>query len=230
MAENKDIITIDNNFPSNSNGDNANVVEPNNAPILKKVNPNNRVEKKKTFFSNFLDIASDIMKYTLDEVLVPTFKRTASEIVRTASDRAIWGESVPTRRRASSYWDDYDYPITKYDSYYSRGRDYSYSRREEYPTYTKRNRNELPPLVFSIESAARDFLDNIVDVMEYRHEISVNEVYDAYGNEQYLREIDYTWTNYGWEDTPGRDLRGADVKSIRGGWIITLPKPVPLEK
>lgn len=234
MDNEKEIVTVENEFPSNSNGDNVTPLENNDVtspPQLKQINPGDAVVKKKTFINKFMDVAGDILKYTLDDVLVPTFKRTASEIIRTASDRAIWGDSAPLRSRGS-YWDDDYYPSTRYDSYYTRGSSRP-TRRDSFPVYSydRRTRSGLPRITYKYDSVARDFLDNIRDLLEYRQRISVIEVYDQSRIPGIMEEIDYTWDRYGWENSPNRDLRGAEVVKIKEGeYEVVLPKPVIIER
>lgn len=229
MEDEKEIVTIDNQFPSNTNKQLEEKKE--EGPVLRKIDPNAGVVKKKNFLDNFMDIASDILKYTLDEVLVPTFKRTASEIIRTASDRAIYGDTAP-RRRSSNVWDDWD--VTPYNSYYNR--DYSYSRRrDDYPITTvdrrRRTRDGLPIISYAYESVAKDYLDNIRDLLEWKHKLTVIDIYDQTKIPGIMNEVDYTWSRYGYEDEPGRDLRGAEIIRISNHeFEVVLPKPVILER
>lgn len=230
MADEKEIVTVENNFPSNSNGDNIPKEEKKETPVLKKFSQEDRVTKKKTFLSNFLEASGDAFRFALDEIIVPNIKKIAVDAGNSLMYRAIYREDAPPPSRRRGYYDDWDYPVTRYDSYYSRPKTYSYDDRRYDTQRYSRNRNDLPPIIFRVESTARDFLDELHSALEKYHEITVNNVYDSYGNPDYLREIDYTWNGYGWTDEPNRDLRGSTVSRVKDGYLVVLPKPVPLER
>lgn len=167
--------------------------------------------KKKNGISKFTDVfisedASNVKSYVVMDVLVPAIKKAISDIVTDGIDMILYGETGRTKKRSSS--------SGSYVSY----RSYSdHDRRDD--RRDSRSRFDCDEIVFETRGDAEAVLDNMQAVIDDYRFVTVLDMFDMAD-----RSAPYTAKNYGWTT-----LRNADVTRVRDGYIIKLPRPMPID-
>lgn len=162
--------------------------------------------KKKSEMSKLKDvfIAEDVRNvksYVVLDVLVPAIKKAIYDIVVDGVGM-ILGESVAKKRSGSNYV-----------SY----RDCSSSRRDS----ERRKRGyEIDDVILDSRGEAEEVLDRMDDVLDEYKVVTVSDFYDLVGISD--EPIDH---KYGW-----RNIASAEVVRARdGGYMIRLPRPMPID-
>lgn len=157
------------------------------------------------------ETAQGIVEYVLYEVLIPAAKSTISDIVSNTIEMALYGE---TGKRSSRLRRDRDVTHVSYNSIYDgrKSRSRSSSRRP-------RSRHRFDDIVIEKRVDAEEVLSTMVDQIDLYELVTVADFYEACGIQS-----EYTDQNYGWES-----LREASIRPVRGGYILDLPDPYPLD-
>lgn len=185
---------------------------------VEKVTSGKVKTKKKSEIHKWTDIflAEDITNvktYIIDEVLLPAAKKAVSDIVTNGIDMLLYGETRSkdkgkgSRVSYSKYYDDRD----RYDSR-SRDRDRDAGRRRV------RNGYDYEDVILETRGEAEDVLDRMDDLIDNYGIVSVGDLYDLVGIQGNYTDNKYGWTN----------LRNAEVQRIRDGYLLKLPKALPL--
>ena len=170
-----------------------------------------KTKKKNSFLRMFLaDEIVDIKRYIVDDVLIPTVKDALSDIIRNGVDMILFGEDAPSRKsygRSSKI---------SYTSYYDRksGRDRDRDRREE----RRPGGYNYDDVILDSKGEATEVLDRLDELIEVYGMASVADLYDLVGISG-----NYTDNKYGWTD-----LRSATSQRVRDGYILKLPRAIPL--
>lgn len=178
-------------------------------PKVEKIVTGGVRTKKKSELSKFKDvfIAEDmenIKNYILMDVLVPAFKKAVSDIVRNGIDMLLYGEVGSDKRSSTS-------SKVSYRSYYDRNNDRSSNHRAK-------TAYGYDDIVLDSRGEAEEVLDKLEELIETFKIASVADLYDLVGI-----SCDYTANNYGWTS-----LRSASVVRVRDGYLLKLPKAMPL--
>ena len=190
--------------------------EENNLPSeRKKVEPvvKGTVKKKKNnarVLANTF-ISEDIQKvksYVLMDVLIPAVKKAISDIVTNGIEMILYGETRDRRNSSSAH-------TVSYRSYYE-DRDRRDDRRSESRIRAGYSYDDL---VFDNRMEAEDVLNRMEEIIDQYKIVSVADMYD-------LANVSccHTDYNYGWSD-----IRSAEVISVRDGYIIKMPKALPIK-
>lgn len=160
--------------------------------------------KKKSGVSKFVsgfisDDAQNIKSYLFKDVVVPTIKKTITDIV----DMILYGGKHKTSRTPASR--------VSYRSYYDDPRD---SRRE--PTTIQQF--DYDDIILETRGDAEEVLDQLNALIDTYKIASVADLYDLVG-------ITSSWTTnkYGWTN-----LSNADVIRTRDGYQLKLPRALPI--
>lgn len=166
--------------------------------------------KKKSELRKLTDIfiaedITNVKSYILMDIVVPAIKDAIEDVVH----MLLRGEAGGGRRRSGSS------PASKvsYRSYYERERD----RRDGPPR--PRSEYDLDEIVISTRGEAEEVLSRMDDMIAMYKTVSVADFYDLIG-----MSCDYTANKYGWAN-----IRNAQVVRVRDGWVIKLPRAVPLD-
>ena len=178
-------------------------------PKVEKIVTGGVRTKKKSELSKFKDvfIAEDmdnIKKYVLMDILVPAFKKAISDIVRNGIDMLLYGEVGSEKRSGNA-------SKVSYRSYYERNNDRASGSRVK-PTYG------YDDIVLESRGEAEEVLDKLEELIETFKIASVADLYDLVGV-----SCEYTANNYGWTN-----LRNASVVRVRDGYLLKLPKAMPI--
>lgn len=153
------------------------------------------------FFSDFVsNDAQDIKTYLVKDIVVPTIKKTITDIV----DMLLYGGSGKSRSTASrvSYRSFYDEPRT---------RDIRDSRPATAYSYDD--------VVLGSRGEAEDVIQRLNELIDTYQVASVADLYDLVGVTGNYTDNRYGWTN----------LATAEVRRVRDGWMLALPRAVPIK-
>ena len=148
----------------------------------------------------------NVKSYVFTEVIIPALKRVISDIVTNSIDMILYGESG--RRKPNS-------PASKvsYRSYYDERHDAprsSVDRTRQFYDYGE--------IILENRGEAEEVLDRLGELIDTYRIASVADLCDLVGVESR-----YTDNKYGWTD-----IRGADIIRIRDGYLLKLPRPLPI--
>lgn len=172
---------------------------------LKKVVSGTVTTKKKSEFrkiaEQFLseDII-DIRSHVVHDIIIPAIKRIISEAV----NLALYNDGYSADSERSSY------------------RSYgSVSRSDRRRSSESRFRSDfgLDDIVLSSRADADDVLEGLHERIHRYGYASVVDLYDLLG-----KVCPYTYENYGWTD-----IRTAKVVLARDGYLLRLPRPMPID-
>lgn len=168
-------------------------------------------QKKKSEIRKLTDVfvsedVTNVKSYILMDVLVPAIKKAVSDIVTNGIDMILYGESGRSQKRSSGA------SRVSYRSYYDKERDRrDYEPRArtgyDFDEYILNNRGEAEEVLSQMDDLIATY--GLVSVADYCELIGVR------GN--------YTDNNYGWTN-----IRSARVVPVRDGYVIKLPRAMPL--
>lgn len=147
------------------------------------------------------DIAS-VKSYIVMDILIPAVKSIISDTVNSILYPNGGG---PKKTSASK---------VSYSRYYDDKTD-----RKIYSSNTMRNGFDYDDILFDSRGDAEAVLSSMEDIIAQYGVVSVGDLYD-------LAEIsthNYMVNNYGWTD-----LRHASTVAVRGGYMLKLPRALPL--
>ena len=167
--------------------------------------------KKKNEIKKFTDVflAEDITSvksYIINDVLIPAAKKAISDIVTNGIDMILYGEVKGRDRRRDGG------SRVSYTKYYERDRDYD-RRRERRSVY------DYDDIILDTRSEAEEVLNRMDDLIDNYGMVSVADLYDLVGITGNYTDNKYGWTN----------LRSAEVRRTRDGYLIKLPKALPFD-
>lgn len=146
-----------------------------------------------------------VKSYILLDVLVPAIKKAISDIVTNGIDMLLYGESRGDKKTPASK--------VSYRSYYDKPDD----RRKDVGARS-RAVYSYDDIVLDTRGEAESVLASMDELMSMYGVISVADFYDLVGVTGNYTDDKYGWTN----------IRSASVVRVRDGYLIKLPKAVPL--
>jgi len=227
MGDNIEKEVFKKEFPSNSHTQKAE--EKVEAPKVQKI-VNGKVKRQKRslskkFADTFLaDDSKSVGQYILYDVLIPAAKSMLSEMIGGGLDMMLFGE----RRRGTGYGtnstlrrDGSRTTITNYGGISRESRDTrdprDRNRREL--SRSDRARHNFDDVIIPVRGEAEDVLSRLFDIVVEYGMASVADFYEMVGI-----DAEFTDGKYGWTD-----LQGVKVIRVREGYLITLPRPQPID-
>ena len=169
--------------------------------------------KKRNSVSKFADafISDDVgnvKSYVVTDILIPAIKNTILDII-TDSANMIFGGSA--RRKSNT-------PASRvsYGSFFNDSR--SSSRRFE--ERSAKPRYSYDQFTFDHRNDAMDVLSTLREALDLYGQVTVADFYDAIGVTGEFTDNEYGWIN----------LSTAEVIRTREGYVIKLPRALPIEK
>ena len=148
----------------------------------------------------------NVKSYVLMDVLVPAIKKAISDIVTNGIDMLLYGETGRSRRKSNA-------SVVSYRNYYD-------SRREErYSSSRTRTGYSYDDVVLETRGEAEDVLSRMDELIDTYGVVSVADLYDLVGI-----SCNYTDNKYGWTN-----LRNAEPVRVRDGYMLKLPKALPID-
>lgn len=209
-------------FPGNSKIPRPQTPAPEQDKKVESVVTNSVEKRKKSLFKRFADIfiggdSKSVVQYVFSEVLIPQAKDMITEAASSGFERLIYGESRPSRRPGT-----YTNPArpTNYTRYAVRGnnpigRAGADDRRHLHQPRTQ----SVDDILLATRVEAETVLDRLYDLLKEYETASVADLYSLVG-----LSSNYTDQKWGWTD-----LHGSQVRRVRDGYILELPKTVSLD-
>ena len=182
-------------------------------PRLEKVVNGTVKTKKKSDISKLRDnfIAEDaatIKSYLLTDVLLPALKNTIEDVVTNGIRMLLRGDTAArkTGNGASKI---------AYDRMYDRRDD----GRRPSMNYRSRSVYDFDDIILETRGEAEAVIDRLCEAIDAYGQASIGDLNDLVG-----RTGNYTDNDYGWFN-----LRSAEAIRTRDGYILKLPRVVPLK-
>ena len=177
---------------------------------VKKVISGTAKSKKKNEIQKFADVfisedVNNVKSYILLDVLIPAIKKAVSDIVTNGIDMLLYGESEKTKKNSTS-------SKISYRNYYENDQKRSYNSSAVKSGYSYDN------IILDNRGEAEEVLARMDELVAAYGIVSVADLYDLVGVTGR-----YTDNKYGWTD-----IRSATIVRTRDGYLIKLPKVLPL--
>ena len=175
-----------------------------NGPV--RIKKKNELRKLKDTFVT--EDISNVKSYLLRDVIVPALIDTVEDIFVKGIRMFLRGESGA--RKSST-------PASKvsYNRFYDSRDDDRRDFRRTSSVY------DLDDIVLDSYGEAEEVLSSMQDLISTYGAVTVADLYDLIG-----KSCNYTDNNYGW-----MNIRNAEPVRVRGGgYMLKLPKPLPLAK
>ena len=204
---------MDNNYLPNSNKyKEKQKASSNDGKKIEKIISGKAIVKKKSEASKLADIfiAEDIKNvgsYILMDVIVPSLKRAITEVIKNGIDMLFYGSRGTTGRSSTA-------SRVSYTPYYERSRS-----RDIYTEPRTRSRQTFDNLLLETRGEAEDVLSRMDELIETYGIVSVADLYELVGVDGEYTDNDDGWTN----------IRNADVVRTRDGYLLSLPKAMPIK-
>ena len=170
-------------------------------------------KKQKGSIQKFTDVfisedMNSVKNYIFMDVVVPAVKKGISDIITNGIDMLLYGENGSQNRKPSAA------SKVSYRSYYDNNR----SDRSPQVSRTRTGYN-YDDIVLENRGEAEDVITRMDELVATYGMVSVADLYDLVGI-----TCNYTDNKYGWTD-----VRSACVVRIREGYLIKMPKAMPLD-
>ena len=197
------------NYKPNSHRSKAEQKEAPNEMKFEKV-VSGKTKTKKNVMRKFKDVfisedIGNVKSYIFMDVLVPAIKKAVSDIVRDGIDMILYGG---TKRSSGSSGSK-----VSYRNYYDQRDD------RRLPESRSNSRFDYEDIYYETRGDAEAVLAQMRDAIEEYGLVSVAGMYDMAD-----KTAPYTAYKYGWTS-----LRTAEVTRVRDGYIIKLPKAMPID-
>ena len=192
-----------------------------NGKNLEPIVTGGAVRRKRSLRKQFSDtfLAGDArssVRYVVLDIILPQIKDLMVEAVSGGVEKLIFGDS---RRRGSTP------PSSGPQGYVSYNR-YSHTMgpsRQSGPSRAMsrqaRSRHNFDEIVLDQRAEAEQVIDQLFDLVSKYDSATVADLYELVG-----LPSTHTDNKWGWED-----LTGAGVSRVRGGYLLDLPEPEPLD-
>lgn len=169
--------------------------------------------KKKSEVKKFADIfiaedVTSVKDYVINDVLIPAAKKAISDIITNGVDMILYGEARGKDRRKDGG------SRVSYTKYYERDRDRDYDRGR-----SRRSVYDYDDIILDTRREAEEVLGRMDDLIDAYDIVSVADLYDLVGIQGNYTDNKYGWTN----------LRNAEIRRVRDGYLLKLPKAMPLD-
>ena len=176
---------------------------------IQKVTSGTVRTKKKGELAKLRDVfisedVANVRSSVINDVIIPKVKEIISDTVRNSIDMLLWGESGRSKKTSGTYV-----------SY----RDFSSSER-------KNDRYARPKMGFDYEDLIFETRPEVEAVREQMEEIISRYGWVSVADMYEMADITapYTANKYGW-----KSIRTAEPIRVRDGYILKLPRPMPVE-
>ena len=159
--------------------------------------------------------ARTAIQYVVFDVLLPAAKDTVVEAASQGIEKLIFGDA--RRRRGLSSPQSGPTGYVQYNRM-SPGPS-RFSGPERAMSRQARARHNFDEIVLDDRSEAEQVIDQLFDIVSRYDFASVADLYELVGLTS--AHTDHKW---GWED-----LTGAGVSRVRGGYLLDLPEPYPVD-
>lgn len=174
--------------------------------ILRKKSPG------KKFLETFgAEDASNIKSYILDDVIIPNLKALFEDSIQGALGMFLWGNSPRTSTKTGQ---------TNYTKYSA----FKQPKISQLQANQRRLRNgkHFDDIVVDDRGQAEFIVNEMYRICDKYGSVSIADLYEILNDDEH--QANYTDNKYGWTD-----LGGTTYRRVRGGYLIDLPRAIPLD-
>lgn len=154
--------------------------------------------------------AQSIGDFLWSDILIPTIKNAIRDVVVGGTDRALYGNGRISRGSGLGLRGSVTSLRTRYDQMSEEPR--RMMSREARATH------DFGEIVLDSRPEAVEVIEELISLADRYGAVSVSDLYDLLGVSGSFADRKWGW----------RDLRSADVRQSRGGFLLDLPRPEPL--
>lgn len=152
---------------------------------------------------------SNVKNYIFMDVIVPAVKKAIYDVVTNGIDMFLYGGTGKNKSSSNG-------SKVSYRSYYERKDNNGYRGSENVKSV---NSFDYEDIVFDNRGEAEAAKQQMMDIIKRYGMVTVADLYDMAD-----RTAPYTSQKYGW-----MDVSGAETQRVRDGYILKLPKAVPID-
>lgn len=200
------------NYPANTK-EPIDVIEKKKKPIITGKIITREKSLGRKFAETFIgEDVSSVGSYIMHDVLVPALKSTISDIVTGGIEMLLFGDTRGVNRRRGT-------GLLGNTSRVSYTNFYSKPEREASTPFIRTRAHMAQDIILENRWEAEEILSHLVDLIIDFGQATVGDVNEAAGIAGNFTDNKYGWT----------DLKYADVRKIREGYLLNLPKPKLLD-
>lgn len=154
------------------------------------------------------DVAN-VKNYIFMDVIVPAIKKAIYDVVTNGIDMFLYGGSGKGKTNSTT-------SKVSYRNYYERKDNGGYRQSEP---NTSRNALDYEDIVFDNRGEAEAAKQQMMDLIDRYGMVTVSDLYEMAN-----QTAPYTAQKYGW-----MDVRNAETQRVRDGYILKLPRAVPID-
>ena len=152
--------------------------------------------------------AANVKSYVVMDVIVPAFKKLVFDIFTDGIEMILYGSTGGRKSKSNG-------SKVSYRSYYDDKRD----RRDDRPV--SKSRFDYDDIIYPNRRDAEAVYSQMLETLDNYQLVTVMDMYDMAGLGS---DAPYTANRFGWTN-----LRNAEVKRVRDGYIIDLPKAMAID-
>ena len=178
------------------------------------------IQKKKSLLSKAAESikgedAQTVGEYLVMDVVVPSLKRTISDVVGQGIDRLLFGTSRPPSTTGREYTAYGSRPATR-ASYVNEARPGAVPRRDI--SRRARATHDFDEIVLESRVEAEAVVEQLSNFMDQYEVVSVSDLYDLVGVTSNYMDRKWGWNN----------LAEMSVRRVREGYLIEMPPTIEL--
>lgn len=186
---------------------------------IKRVTSSDPIRKKKSLGKQFKETfiggdAKTAVRYAMFDILLPAARDMVIDVTTQGLEKLIFGDS--RRRRGSTPPQAGPTGYVSYDRYQMGSRQ---SAPQRVLSRRARSQHDFDEVVLTSRVEAEEVIDKLFDVVSQYGTATVSDLYELVG-----LPSSHTDNKWGWTD-----IRGAGVSRVRGGYLLDLPEPQPLD-
>lgn len=158
--------------------------------------------------------AESVFAYVLNDVMIPAAKDMVADAFTQGVEKMLFGESRGRSRGARA--------STSGSGYTSYNRMSSPAKRPEPRVEMSRRAratHDFDEIILATRGEAQEVLDQLFSLVSEYDVANVADLYEMIG-----QTGDFTDEKWGWFD-----MRGAGITRVKGGYLLDLPRPEPID-
>lgn len=207
-------------FPPNSEASRRQIEENKELPRVTTGDPTVRRRPLRKQFKDVF-IAGDTrsaVRYAVMDVVLPMARDLVFEAVSEGFNKLIFGES--RRYRGTTRPQSGDYGYVAYNRYTTPNLPASrMTSPQRALSRQARAQHDFDEIVLDSRAEAEQVIDELFEVVSRYESASVADLYQLVGLPSHHTDHKWGWT----------DLHGSGVSRVRGGYLLDLPDPEPLD-